>query len=128
MDWECDKVGNDQTWGQQGGHAEAQAAVSSWLEPRMADEGTVGEAGNLGFEDRDAGGHRPAGGAPACTPRAGCFLDASEAVSVLTSQELGRPGTLLNIPHLASQLGQLAPASSPLPNATWGHQEVPLHH
>lgn len=43
MDWECDKVGNDQTWGQQGGHAEAQAAVSSWLEPRMADEGTVGE-------------------------------------------------------------------------------------
>lgn len=43
VDWECDKVGNDQTWGQQGGRAEAQAAVSSWLEPRMADEGTVGE-------------------------------------------------------------------------------------
>ena len=52
VDWECDQVGDAQTWGQQGGRAEAQAAVSSWLEPRMADEGTVGEGvqGIWGFE------------------------------------------------------------------------------
>ena len=38
-DRECDQVGDDQTRGQQGGCTEVQAAISSWLEPRMAEGG-----------------------------------------------------------------------------------------
>ena len=86
-DWECDHVGDDQTWGQQGGRAEVQAAVSSWLEPRTAEGGPqvrgCRESGTL--EDRDAGGHRPAGGGPCLLLCWVCLLDASEAVRVLTS-------------------------------------------
>lgn len=130
-DRECDQ--DDQTRGQQGGCAEVQAAVSSWLEPRMAEGGLQVRGCKVSgaLEDRDAGSHRPAGGGPclhSCAGCcAGCLLSASEAVSVLTS--VGSWATwqvLLNILHLMSQLGQLAPASSPLPNATWGLQQVPL--
>lgn len=86
-DRECDQVGDDQTRGQQGGRAEAQAAVSSWLEPRMAEGGLQVRGCRVSgaLEDRDAEGHRPAGGGPCLHSRAGCLLDASEAVSVLTS-------------------------------------------
>ena len=79
------------------------------------------ESGAL--KDRDAGGHRPAGGGP-CLHSCAVFLMLQKQCADFP-RELGYLAGPSEHPSPGSQLGQLAPASSPLPNATWGHQEVP---